>query len=118
MLEGGGTQTHLGVCLPVLLVKSQHHSAYEVIGHRLIQRELQVTLLASVGEQCLIKGLVSLDWGEDADVLLVGREVDECVVEFEGRHLIANGLLRRWYRLPDEGSELPKDCPTLGRDGG
>jgi hypothetical protein len=50
-------------------------------------------------------------------MLLEGREVDEDALEFEGRHLIADGFLRSRARASYDSSDLLHDWSHIARDG-
>src|SRR5206468_3778404 len=98
--------------LPLLILprSKSDDSSHQVVRNRLVDRKLDGAFSKFVLRQFLLEGFNPRRYRVKSDVILERREVDEpFAVQFERRHLIADGLYGLWRRLSDCQSNLLKD---------
>src|SRR3972149_10229162 len=85
----------------VLLCSGLRHPTDQIVRNRFIERKPEIAFLSCIERYRLPQLLVSLHWRINADVPLEGGKIDECAVQGECWHLIANLLLCPWYCFSD-----------------
>src|SRR5207253_5749716 len=96
--------------LLIFLRSKSDDSSYQGVRNRLADWKLDRTFSLFVRRQFLFKCINARRYRIESDVILERREVDEpFAVQFERRHLIADGLYGLWRRLSDCQSNLLKD---------
>src|SRR5436309_9957315 len=99
--------------LPLLILprSKSDDSSHQVVRNRLVDRKLDGAFSLFVRRQFLLEGFNPRRYRVKSDVILERREVDEpFAVQFERRHLIADGLYGLWRRLSDCQPQALKDA--------